>query len=247
MSKKKGYRIVFLVVFILALFFETLLFLATQVDNIKKLIENDFRIVLVTAKNKDIKAIKDSLAKIKGVKNIYYIPADETLQKIKSSDKELYASLANVGHSAVPDIIELEVDYTILSKIENFIDEVIKIDGIIDIKYKMLEAYALTHFSFYSNFISVVFSISYFVFAFLIVMGIMHCGIKNFFSSIRDSFKWFGAGFLGGLFAVVFFYFIVYPVKYLTPVWQWPSIFNHIAIVISCGLIGWVLHQWKNF
>jgi len=74
----------------------------------------------------------------------------------------------------------------------------------------------------------------------------MHVGVANFFGSVRNSFKWFSAGALGSVCAVFFTYTIVYPVKYLSPVWEWPSVAWHVFLVLSCGLLGWVLYQWKE-
>jgi len=77
-------------------------------------------------------------------------------------------------------------------------------------------------------------------------MGIINRGIMNFFHFDLASFKGFLAGLFGSIVSVIVFYAIIYPVKYLSPIWQWPPLYIHLLMIISCGLIGWVLYKWKD-
>jgi len=49
----KGYRIIFFIVLIFGLLFESLIFIYKQIGNIKNIIANDFRIILITSNNKN--------------------------------------------------------------------------------------------------------------------------------------------------------------------------------------------------
>ncbi len=245
-KSKNGYRIIFLVSLVFALLFECLVFIRSQVQKIESVLRDDFRIVLVKLPEVSKESVMEKVAALQGVSNVVFVSSQETLEKIKQEDKELYYSLSAVGRNPIPDIIEVQLQDTALGDLENFATEALKIRGIDDVKYKILESYAIIHFSFYSKFLSVIISLALLIAIIIFFTGIAHAGFSNFFTSLRNSFKWFSAGLLGAGCAVSFVYMVIYPVKYLSPVWVWPSYWWHILVGLVCGLLGWVFYQWKK-
>lgn len=245
-SPKKGYRIIFLTSLLFAVLFECLIFMRSQIMKIEKLLREDFRVVLVLSSSDKKETVLEKVYALKGVKKAEIITSSQTLDRIKQEDKELYYSLSAVGRNPVPDIIEADLEDAALGNLETFSEEAIKIKGVEDVKYKLLEAYAIIHFSFYSNFLSVIISLTLLISALIVFTGIAHAGFTGFFSSLRNSMKWFSSGLLGAVCAVCFVYLVIYPVKYLSPVWAWPSYWWHFLLAAMCGLFGWVLYQWKK-
>jgi cell division protein FtsX len=243
---RKGYRIVFLLSLSISLLFECLIFIYTQINKIDFVLKQDFRVMAIKSADGDESKIYEDLKKINGVKSVNFVPSSEILKKIELEDKELYYSISSLGKKPVPDIYELEVDDYALGNMDSFVDNLLKLKGVEDVKYKILESYAIMHFSFYSNFVSVVLSLLILTLSLLVLMGIMHVGISNFFSSLKNALKWFFSGVLGSLCAIFFVYVVIYPVKFLSPIWQWPDYSWHFLITIFSGLIGWVFYQWKK-
>lgn len=245
-SSKKGYRIIFLLSLAFAVLFECLIFMHSQVKKIESLLKSDFRIILVKSSAEKKEAVLEKVSALKGVKSAVFVSSQETMEKIKQDDRELYYSLSAVGRNPVPDIIEVELEDAALGDLENFTGEALKINGVEDVKYKILESYAIIHFSFYSNFLSVIISLTLLVSILILFTGMAHAGFSNFFTSLKSSMKWFSAGLLGAACAIFFVYLVIYPVKYLSPVWAWPAYWWHAVVAAICGLFGWVFYQWKK-
>ncbi len=245
-SHKKGYRIIFLTALLFAVLFECLIFMRSQLMKIESILRDDFRIVLVLSPSEKKETVLEKVYALKGIKKAELVLSSQTMERIKQEDKELYYSLSAVGKNPVPDIIEAELEDAALGNLESFAEEAMKVKGVDDVKYKLLEAYAIIHFSFYSNFLSVIISLALLVSALIVFTGIAHAGFGNFFSSLRNSMKWFSSGFFGAACAVFFVYIVIYPVKYLSPVWSWPSHWWHLLLSVICGLLGWVFYQWKK-
>lgn len=245
LSKKKGYRIVFLASLLFTSFFETILFIFFQVDGIKKMLNDDFAVVVAVADAKSQDVIK-KLEGNKFVKSMNYRSKDEILDELKKDDEELYLSVSSVNKNPIPDIIKLKIKDEYLGNIDKIVDSISNIDGIIDIRYKPDEIVAIMHVNFYYNFFFVTIVFSILIVSLIIFMGILHVGVSNFFDSVKESLKWFLDGVMGSSVAIFFVYIIVYPVKYISPFWHWPSVFWHLLSLLSGGFLGWVLYQWKK-
>ncbi len=245
---RKGYRIIFLVVFAISLLAEVLLFLFSQVKSINLMLKDDFRIVFVKSEKTKLStdAIIINLAKLEGVKEVVYIDRKERLKELTEADSDFSEIITLLGRNPIPDTFEIILDEALLGDLESWIADAWKTEGISDIKYKPLEAYAILHTLFYSHFIFISFII---VALSLIIMAIMvlmykftpHKTIEN----LRRDIKWFFAGALGSCIAVFTSYAIVYPIKYLSPIWSWPSPLWHILIIFLGGFMAWTIHQWK--
>ncbi|MBP7795791.1 MAG: permease-like cell division protein FtsX [Elusimicrobiales bacterium] len=243
---KKGYRIVFLATFIFGIYIETIIFFYFQTREINDLLINDFKVVVALKKNIDKTKIIDSLSVIKGVGKVDYFTSDDMLKKLDSEDKELSLSIRSMPVNPVPDIVEISPTQTVLGNIDGIVEEISKLDGIMDIRYKPDELVAIMHTLFYSKFLFLIIGLSLLTMVVIFFSGIYHVGVNNFFSSLKESLKWFINGILGVLTAMLCVYLIIYPIKYISAVWYWPSVVWHLFALISGGVMGWVLYQWKK-
>ncbi len=245
---RKGYRIIFLAVFGMSLLAEVLLFLFSQVNTINLMLKDDFRIVFVKSEKTklSIDDITGNLEKLEGVKEVVYIGREERLKELSESDSDFSEIVTLLGRNPIPDTFEIILDEALLGDLESWIAIAWKTEGISDIKYKPLEAYVILHTLFYSHFIFISFII---VILSLIIMAIMvltyNFSLHKTVKDLKRDIKWFLAGSLGSFVAVFASYAIVYPIKYLSPIWSWPSPLWHILIIFFGGFMGWTIHQWK--
>ncbi|MCG2724649.1 MAG: permease-like cell division protein FtsX [Elusimicrobia bacterium] len=245
---RKGYRIIFLAVFIVSLLTEVLLFLFSQIDNVNVMLKDDFRIVLVKSEMTKVSTddIKGNLEKLEGVKEVVYVNRDERLRELIAANSDFSEIITLLGRNPIPDTFEIVLDDVFLGDLESWITLAWKTEGISDIKYKPLEAYIILHTLFYSHFIFISFVLAIIALIIMVVMVLVYkfSPRKTIVTAKRD-IKWFFAGSLGSFIAVFSCYAIVYPIKYLSPIWSWPNPLWHILIIFLGGFMGWTIHQWK--
>lgn len=244
--KRKGYRIIFLVTFLFSIYTSAILFLYFQAKTISNFLTSDFRIIVSLTDNASKQDVESKINSIKGVKSSTKVSSQTLLKKLEAEDKELYLSIKSLAKNPVPDIIEVELDLMYLGNVENIVNEISKINGVLDIRYRPDEIIAIMHSEFYSRFLFFVFGMSLVVIFLLILFSIIHIGINNFLISLVESSKWFLNGVLGGMIGILFVYIILFPMKNITPLWSWFKWYYSLAVIISCGFIGWVFYQWKK-
>ena len=246
---RKGYRVVFLLAFSAGLAAELLLFLRAQMTQIALILEDDFRIVVVkNEKGKETtSAVEEGLKNIKGTLNVVFVDRDARLKKLKEDDPELVSSVLAVGGNPLPDTWEIELQEEELGGVDAWTEAAWKVPGVADIKYKPLEAYAILHALFYAHLITLGFYAAACAFVLMAVMIITYRKTPaGLLGAVKKDGVWFLAGAAGAGLSALAAYGLIYPVKYLSPLWIWPGPLWHAAIVAVGGFGAWVLCQWKN-
>ncbi|KAF0127299.1 MAG: hypothetical protein FD189_366 [Elusimicrobia bacterium] len=265
-SRRKGYRVVFLLAFTAAVLFEALLFMHTQAREILAMLEDDFRVVVLLKdggrKERDV--LWESIRALQGVRSAVFISKGERLARMREEDPELIKGALSLGPNPLPDSYEIAVDQSILSSLNSWTELLWGMDGVAEVRYKQLEAYALLHFSFYDNFIALAFGLALLGAVLFSLTVLLHrfspagrrapgtdCGQSRpdpagLMEGIRKDKRWFLSGAGGAAAAVLACYLIVYPVRYLSPVWAWPNPLWHLAGVLAAGFLAWTMVQWKN-
>jgi len=143
-ADRKGYRVLFLIVFAGALMAEALLFMRAQVREIALILKEDFRIlVVVSEKGKpDTAAIAEQLRALPGTKEVVLISRADRLRKLKEEDPDLVGAVASMGANPMPDTFEAELSEAAIGNVNSWVEPAWKVPGVADIKYKPLEAYA---------------------------------------------------------------------------------------------------------
>lgn len=243
--KRKGYRIIFLTTFLFSIYTSAILFLYFQAKTISSFLADDFRIIASLNDNTPTD-LEKRIASIKGVKNVLRVTSQTLLKRLETEDKELYLSIKSLAKNPIPDIIEVELDLMYLGNIENIVNEISKMNGVLDVRYRPDEIVAIMHSEFYSRFLFFIFGMSSIIIFLMILFSIIHVGFDNFLLSLTESSKWFLNGALGGIIGIVFVYTILLPMKNITTMWSWFKWYYSLAIILCCGFIGWVLYQWKK-
>ncbi len=248
-ARRKGYRVVFLLAFTAAMLFEALLFLHTQAREILGLLEDDFRVVVLLkdGKRKERDALWESIRALQGVRSAVFISKDERLARMREEDPELIKGALSLGPNPLPDSYEIAVDQSVMSSLNTWTELLWGMSGVAEVRYKQLEAYAILHFSFYDNFIALAFGLSLLgAVLFSLTVLLYRFSPAGLMEGIRKDKRWFLSGAGGAAAAVLACYLIVYPVRYLSPVWAWPNPLWHLAGVLTAGFLAWTMVQWKN-
>ncbi len=246
-KERKGYRVVFLTVFTGVLMAEALLFMRAQVDEISLILKEDFRIVVVKSDKVASGGIEEQLTALPGAAEVSFISKAECLRKLREEDSDLVGAVMNMGANPLPDTFEVSLDEAALGDLNAWVEAAWKINGVAGIKYKPLEATAILHALFYGHYILVVLTLA---FVALVIMALMAVFYRNTVASLLESVRrdrnWFFAGLSSAALAAAVSYALVYPVKYLSPLWSWPGPLWQAAIIASGGVAAWVIFQWKN-
>ena len=246
---RKGYRVAFLLAFSAGLLAELLLFMHAQMREISMLLKDDFRIVVVRdGKSRETAdAIGSALAALKGTQQAVYVPRQDRLARLKAEEPDLVASVLSPGSNPMPDTWEVSIAEEALGDLNAWTDAAWRISGVGDIKYKPLEAYAVMHSVFYGHLITLGLALAFLAFMIMTAMVLTHGHTPATLAATLVADRvWFLAGAGGAAVSCLAAYAVVYPVKYLSPVWVWPNPLLQAAVVLSGALLGWVLCQWKN-
>lgn len=246
---RKGYRVAFLLAFSAGLLAEMMLFMHAQMREIAVLLKEDFRIIVVRdEKSKESsEAIGAALAGIKGTDQAVFVSRQDRLARLKAEEPELVSSVLPPGSNPMPDTWEVMIREESLGDMSAWIDAAWRVPGVVDIKYKPLEAYAIMHSVFYGHLITLTLALAFLAFMIMAAMALTHGHTPaSLAASLGADRNWFLAGAGGGLLSALAAYAVAYPVKYLSPVWVWPNPLWQAAIAVSGALLGWALCQWKN-
>lgn len=246
---RKGYRVAFLLAFAAGLLAEMLLFMHAQMREISVLLKDDFRIIVLRDdRSKETpEAVGAALAALKGSEQVVFVSRKDRLARLKADEPELVASVLPPGTNPMPDSWEVTIAEQSLGDMNAWTDAAWRVPGVADIKYKPLEAYAIMHSVFYGHLITLGLALAFLAFMIMAAMVLTHGHTPaTLAASLGADRNWFLAGAGGGVAAAVAAYAVVYPVKYLSPVWVWPNPLWQAAVIVSGSLLGWVLCQWKN-
>ncbi len=246
---RKGYRVAFLTVFAGALMAEALLFMRVQVREIALILKEDFRVVAVKSEKtkQDPAGMETAFKALPGTAGVSFISRAERLSKLREEDPDLVGAVMNMASNPLPDTFEISLDESALSDLSSWVEVAWKINGVGDIKYKPLEATAILHALFYGHYILVTLALAFVALALMALMAVFYRNtVAGFLESVRRDRNWFFIGLLAGVAAVAVSYALVYPVKYLSPLWLWPGVPVQAAIIAAGGICAWVIFQWKN-
>lgn len=246
---RKGYRVAFLLAFSAGLLAEMLLFMSAQMREISMLLKEDFRIIIVRddRSRETTDTVGAALSAIKGTGQVLFVSRQDRLNRLKTEEPELVASVLPPGSNPMPDTWEVSISEDALGNINAWTDAAWRISGVGDVKYKPLEAYAVMHALFYGHLISLALALSFLAFMIMTAMVLTHGHTPATLAASLGADKvWFLAGAGGAAVSALGAYALVYPVKYLSPIWVWPNPLWQVAVVAAGALFGWVLCQWKN-
>ncbi len=245
----KGYRVAFIVVFAGAIMAEALLFMLVQTREISLILKEDFRIVAVKSDRvkRDSAGIEEEFRALPGTADVSFVSKAERLRRLREEDPDLVGAVTGMGTNPLPDTFEISLEEAALGDLNAWVESAWKIKGVEDLKYKPLAGTAILHALFYGHYILVSMALAFVALAVLALMTVFYRNsVASLFVSLRRDRNWFFSGLLAGTLAAAVSYALVYPVKYLSPLWLWPGTLWQAAVIVTGGVCAWVLCQWKN-
>lgn len=249
-TPRKGFRTVFLIALCGGILAEAVLFLQRQLNEVSALLQEDFRIILTVdgkITRDQARVAEEKLRALAYVKDVDFVGREDRLKRLEASDPDIVGSVVLLGENPVPDSFEVKIDESALGDIPSWTDSAKNINGIASARYKPVQAYAILQVLFYERFLR--FSLSAAA-LFLVLLGIMTVFYRvhwpQFVPEIAHNIRWVAAGAAGALLSAALCFALVYPIKYLSPLWAWPGWGWHAGVVFLGGFTGWILFQWKN-
>ncbi len=228
---------------------EMLLFLQAQMKEITVLLREDFRIIVVRDERsrESADSVGAALRALRGTEQAVFIGRGDRLARLKAEEPELVASVLPPGSNPMPDTWEVVIREESLGDLNSWTDAAWRIPGVADIKYKPLEAYAIMHSVFYGHLITLGLALAFLAFMIMAAMVLTHGQTPSALAaSVAADRFWFISGAGGAAASALAAYAVVYPVKYLSPVWVWPNPLWQAAVMSAGALLGWTLCRWKN-
>lgn len=256
-TARKGFRTVFLIALCGGILAEAILFLGRQLKEVNSFLQEDFRIIAIADRKLSktgsppsldvseaaLEIIEEKLKSLPGVKDAHYVSGEERLESLKKYDPELAGSFVLLNSNPVPGSFEISVEESVFGDMASWTEKIRAVSGIEGLRYKPAQAYAILQVRFYERFLRFSLIASAML---LVLLGIM--SVVYGFRARRPGLiaGYLTAGAAGAFFSVFFCFAVVYPVKYLSPLWVWPHWTWHAGIVFLGVFTGWILYQWKN-
>jgi len=247
--RRKGYRVAFLLVFAGTMLAESLVFLLVQMRDVALVLKEDFRIVVVKSDRvkRESAGMEEEFMSLPGTAEVSFVSRGERLRRLRETDPDLVSAVTGMVSNPMPDTFDIALDESALGNLNAWVEAAWKIKGVEEIKYKPLAATAILHALFYGHYIALSLAMALVALAALVLMTVFYRrGAASLPESLRRDRNWFFTGLAAGASAAVLSYAMVYPVKYLSPLWLWPGVLWQAAIITSGGVCAWVLSQWKN-
>jgi len=250
----RGYRQVFLLSFCVGLLAESAVFIEGQTKVIFELLKEDLKIMLIVKERLPLDEFKNTEQKLSSLPHMQsaeFVSKDAGLKLLKEKDPELAKSVMLFGENPMPEFFEIKLDESALGSIGTWLEKNIlngKMSGIAGVSYKPEQVSAVLQAGFYNRFMNLVLAITgviFGLFAFFVELNAVKAG--PFLPSLKSASGWMLSGFFGGVSAMLFCWLLVYPMKYLSPMWwTYPSLGWHGAVLLANAWLGWALFRWKE-
>ncbi|MCX5783494.1 MAG: hypothetical protein NTW04_03525 [Elusimicrobia bacterium] len=245
----RGYRAVFLISFCVSLLAMAVVFMKDQAESIHKILSGDFRVLVIMEGNVSPQDQAENILRVTdGVAATASVSKADSLELVKSRDPELAKSISVVGENPMPEFFEIRVKDSVLYDIGAWLQNNIlngKVPGAAGVFYKPEQVYALQQLSFYRLFLYMVLGLFFVGFAtFALYCEVLGARKISFAVAFPQGIGKMVSGFAGAAAALGIFWLLIYPIKYLSPIW-WsaPLIKWEAAIILEGALLGWALFR----
>jgi len=250
-SKKIFPLIVFVLCFAASLFVSLTLFFSDQTRNVADYLKKDFTFIIVCDGGLDRDAketLRQNLLAVAGTDTVKPKSGDERLKELKAEDYDMVSSVLTLGENPLPDTFEVTLKDEAVGSINKWLENIKTVDGVDDVIYKSLEAYALMHFMFYTRVAHLVLSFAAIILFLLLVyiFAKVSSGVKDGFENAVACYRESFAGAFGSFMACMIVYVFVFPVKNLSSFWSWPSVWANLGIVFCGAVAGLIMALWKK-
>lgn len=241
------YRRLFLLVFAVAVLWQSLLFVDAKLGNYYRELSDSFKVILVVEgrpSNETLEQMGESLNQKTDVFSVRLYSPDDALAEVRRQNPQLTESLLLMGKNKMPAYYELKLSPQAVNNIGPFVDNLASEYEILSPRYNAVHARLV----FYTGLCAKMLRLAL-LFAGLLFLAFMFL-VEAYPSADARSHHVGGAvsGVLAGVCACAFFALLLYPTGFLNEVArQFTTPERQILVFAFCGLFGWTLSKWQKF
>ncbi len=242
----RGYRRLFVLVFAVAMLWQSVSFVQLQLSRYHKALTQDFKVVLALTRpqsHEELAALGESLSAKKDILAVKLYSPQDGLAALKSRNARLAEALVALGREQMPAYFEVKLADRAINNIRPFTQNLAAEYPQLSVKYSAQEA----DLAFYSglclralHLACVLALVLFFAFMFMVEAypsrGKAHLGggvASALAAGVLSGAVWFG---------------LVYPAGVLVqPLAAFTSPERQLGIWVFCGLLGWTLSKWQKF
>lgn len=242
----KAHRRLFLLVFAVAVLWQSVSFIQLRLSEYFGQLDRDFKVILTvkgSASNEKLSQIGESLSAKEDITSVRLFSPEDALEALKAGNPQLAQSVLLMGKNKMPAYFELRLNYKAVNNIVPFVDN-------LSSEYKDLSAkYSPSHAEmlFYTGLCLRMLNIAA-VTALLLFLLFMF--LVEAYPAAKNDHVFSGAlsGVMAAAASLLLFAAMVYPTGFLVPALQnFTSVERQLALAVFSGLLGWTLTKWQKF
>ena len=241
------YRRLFLLVFAVAVLWQSLLFVDAKLERYYRELSDSFKVVLVVEgrpSNETLEQTGNSLNQKTDVSSVRLYSPEDALAEVHRQNPQLAESLLLMGRNKMPAYYELKLTPQAVNNIGPFVDNLASEYQILSPRYNGEHARLV----FYTGLCAKTLRLSL-LFAGLLFLAFMFLVEAHPTEEMRSHhFGGAVSGVLAGVCACAFFALLLYPTGFLNEAArQFTTPERQILVFAFCGLFGWTLSKWQKF
>lgn len=242
----RGHRRLFLLVFAIAILWQSVSFLHLQLGTYLTDLEKDFKVILAvqgTPSNERLSDIGESLSNKDDIETVKLFSPEDALSVVKERNPQLASSVLLLGKSKMPAYFEIKLGYKAINNIVPFVDNLSAEYKELTARYNADHARLIFYTSLCSKILNIAAACAALLFlAFMFMVEAYPCNTtKHLFTGVLSGL---GAAAASGL----LFAALLYPTGLLAEAFaHFTTVERQALLFIFCGLMGWTLTKWQKF
>ena len=241
-----GYRRVFVLVFAVAVLWQTVSFIQMQLASYHRAMVQEVKIIMPVTDNLDnaaLTALGESLNSKEEVRSVKLFSPHDGLAVLQTKNPRLAQALVTLGREPMPAYFELYLYDRAINNIRSFVQNLAAQYPQLSIKYSQEQA----DMAFYSGIClrlvnaAAILTLMLFICFMLMVEAYPVHGPSHNLGAV-------GSALLAGVLSGAVLAIAVYPTGLLVQALsQFTSVARQAGLLVFCGLFGWTLGKWQKF
>lgn len=214
-----------------------LFFLERQCARIEERLLDEFKVVVLFDEATDEarrKVLEEKLKALRDVDDVWFVPKDESWQRLKTADGELAREVSFLGENPLPDSFDLTLGPDAMSSLGRWLEDAREIEGVTAVHFPAAQAEAFLQVRFYHSFLELTLAGS----ALLVLFG---AGWSLARGGRLATGTGFGYGALGGALGTAASTLVTLPMQGASVLGGGLGAGQHLAVWSVAALVGWAL------
>lgn len=241
------YRRLFLLVFAVAVLWQSALFIDMRLDEYYRQLSDSFKVIFVVQgapSNAALEQIGETLNQKADIAAVKLFSPDDALESVRRQNPQLTESLLLMGKNKMPAYFELKLADRAVGNVGPLVDNLASEYKTLSPRYNAQHAQLVFYTGLCARFLRLAL-----LFAGLLFLAFMFL-VEAYPAAEARAHHISGAvsGVLAGLGSCAFFAVMLYPSGFLSDaarLFTTPE--RQILVLAFCGLLGWTLSKWQKF